>query len=261
MNEEETLYINSDILDKFMSGVNKCSLKIGDHIVSSEKDYKKLKENDLYGDGFNKVEKGMNETNHTMINCNKVNEEFLTKYILLEEKGKEIIDDLYIPNDLKTGNEFSTSLFNQTNLNKDDSNSIKTYMMSDSKTEDEYNVVKEEIVNDNKNLDYDVEIENIDVNKENINNLNKEISSEAKADEEVTVKEANLDYVENNKVLDDNVVENINVSKEELHDVDNKIVIDNEFTTENQNITNEDIPLDEIEKQDESLEAEEVEDE
>ena len=253
MREEETLYINSDVLDKFMSGVNKCSLRMSNHIDSSERDYKRLKEIDLYKNGFNKVEKGMNETTHTMINCNKVNEEFLTKFILLEEKGKEIIDELYIPNDLKTGNDFSTSIFNQTNLNKNDGEQVKTHMEDDDDTIDESNIVKEEIVNDNKELDSSVEIEDVNVTKQDINNLNKEVENEAKTLEEIAVSEANIDHINSNKIIEENVIGDINISKEQLNGIDNKIVIDEEDSNEEQQpTTKEEIPTETMKEQEET---------
>ena len=264
MSTSETLYINSEIMDNIKLGYKKCTSKFDNHVDDSSKRYKNLKSNNLYTKGFNKVEKALNETSHSISNCNSVNDEFLEKFMLLEKKGIEMVNEIYIPTDFQTSGDLYISGFNSTNLYKQDGKAINKEMVDDTTTEETTEVVKEDLKNIEKETEPDIEVESVELDKVDIKDINNENTSDIEVDNSTTVEESKINNIDNNYTDSDIEIDKVNINKEQLDNVEQKDVIDSvngEMITEVPTIEEiEDIKEEEQEEVSEEVEEEDDED-
>lgn len=222
--EVESFYLDTDILKLYNERINNSINNLGTSKEDTSNNFKKLKDNNIYRGGFNNIERGIGETKDTLLNSYRVNEEFVDRFIRLEEKGQSLVREIEIPKVFSTNGSSRTTGFSSVSINKNDGTSVKSGTLVNSIEDDSYNqykelidnikkdengeeyteeysqVTKQEIDNIEKELEDSVEESNYDVQKESMSNVNVgEKDQQYKDEQQTSVVEAILGDVKKEK--------------------------------------------------------------
>lgn len=222
--EVESFYLDTDVLKLYNERISNSVNNLGSSKENTSNDFKKLKDNNIYRNGFNNIERGIGETKDTLFNSYRVNEEFVDRFIRLEEKGKGLVREIEIPKVFSTNGSSRATFFDSAVISKNDGTSVTSGTLVNSVEDDTYNqdkelienirkdengeeytpvdsqVLKEEIGNIEKDVDDSVEESYYDVSKASMGNVNVgEVNTNYKDEQQTSVVEAVLGDVKKEK--------------------------------------------------------------
>ena len=144
--EVESLYLDTDVLEVYKEGLFKGVQDLDNNSDETTSSFGKLGQNNIYKNGLNRIQKGLSETRETLYNCLKVNEEYVERFINLENKGKAIVQNIDIPSEFAVSSSTRNTTYSDTSISKKDGTSINKGVLGlSSVSEDEYDKEKEEL--------------------------------------------------------------------------------------------------------------------
>ena len=144
--EVESLYLDTDVLEVYKEGLFKGVQDLDNNSDETTSSFGKLGQNNIYKNGLNRIQKGLSETRETLYNCLKVNEEYVERFINLENKGKAIVQNIDIPSEFAVSSSTRNTTYGDTSISKKDGTSINKGVLGlSSVSEDEYDKEKEEL--------------------------------------------------------------------------------------------------------------------
>lgn len=122
MEKEQSFDTNNlSIFNDFSDGINN---KITYAVDDSQRSFEGLKRNDIFKDGFTRVEKGYTEVNQSLQNYKRVLNNYGNDLMNFEKKGMDLIDSLNIPKTFSLNDVLINVNNEQTDLFKKDGKSV-----------------------------------------------------------------------------------------------------------------------------------------
>lgn len=222
---ERTLYINTDTIKQYDEKVYETIKSLGTSSDDVDNNFIGLKKKNIYKNGITKIGKAINRTRDTLYNTYNINEEFINRYIELEEKGKSLVKKIIIPNIFSTNSSSRNTTLGTVNIDKNDGTSVTEGQLVDNSSDNNYkeeNILLENIKKDENGKEHDLNGSIIE--KEGISNIEKDLDYSVEDEKYVTEKEVigniNSDD-DNNQIKDEqktNITEQVigNINNNEL---------------------------------------------
>ena len=222
---ERTLYINTDTIKQYDEKVYETIKSLGTSRDDVDNNFIGLKKKNIYKNGITKIGKAINRTKDTLYNTYNINEEFINRYIELEEKGKSLVKEIIIPNIFSTNSSSRNTTLGTVNIDKNDGTSVTEGQLVDNSSDNNYkeeNILLENIKKDENGKEHDLNGSVIE--KEGISNIEKDLDYSVEDEKYVTEKEVigniNSDD-DNNQIRDEqktNITEQVigNINNNEL---------------------------------------------
>ena len=262
---ERTLYINTDTIKQYDEKVYETIKSLGTSRDDVENNFIGLKKKNIYKNGITKIGKAINRTKDTLYNTYNINEEFINRYIELEEKGKSLVKEIIIPNIFSTNGSSRNTTLGTVNIDKNDGTSVTEGQLVDNSSDNNYKeenillenikkdengkehdlngsvIEKEDISNIEKDLDYSVEDEKYVTEKEVIGNINSDDDNNQIRDEQKTnITEQVIGNINNNELENNASVEEVqlDVNTQPVITNFNSQLISSEPVQSNDNLNN-----------------------
>lgn len=232
---ERTLYINTDTIKQYDEKVYETIKSLGTSRDDVENNFIGLKKKNIYKNGITKIGKEINRTRDTLYNTYNINEEFINRYIELEEKGKSLVKEIIIPNIFSTNSSSRNTTLGTVNIDKNDGTSVTEGQLVDNSSDNNYKeenillenikkdengkehdlngsvIEKEGISNIEKDLDYSVEDEKYVTEKEVINNITSDDNNQIKDEQKTNITEQVIGSINNNELENNASVEEVQI--------------------------------------------------
>lgn len=209
---ERTLYINTDTIKQYDEKVYETIKSLGSSSDDVDNNFIGLKKKNIYKNGITKIGKAINRTKDTLYNTYNINEEFINRYIELEEKGKSLVKEIIIPNIFSTNSSSRNTTFGTVNIDKNDGTSVTAGQLVDNSSDNNYkeeNILLENIKKDENGKEHDLNGSVIE--KEGISNIEKDLDYSVEDEKYVTEKEVigNINSDDDNNQIRDEQKTNI----------------------------------------------------
>ncbi len=189
--DNNRLYLNSDILEDYISVLGKNSYGLEDASNVSKSDFKPLKSNHLYDKGLKKIETSIDKVKNVIDECAHVNKLFISEFFDFEGIMSEKIEgELNIPKNFEVDKSFKENTTDSINLNKRDGLSINNGVAPNNTEEIDNNssILKEklkDISNNNAQMEQEINKETA-INKQNLGDINSEVEQEEQTISNIT---------------------------------------------------------------------------
>ena len=209
---ERTLYINTDTIKQYDEKVYETIKSLGSSSDDVDNNFIGLKKKNIYKNGITKIGKAINRTKDTLYNTYNINEEFINRYIELEEKGKSLVKEIIIPNIFSTNSSSRNTTFGTVNIDNNDGTSVTAGQLVDNSSDNNYkeeNILLENIKKDENGKEHDLNGSVIE--KEGISNIEKDLDYSVEDEKYVTEKEVigNINSDDDNNQIRDEQKTNI----------------------------------------------------
>ena len=209
---ERTLYINTDTIKQYDEKVYETIKSLGTSRDDVDNNFIGLKKKNIYKNGITKIGKAINRTRDTLYNTYNINEEFINRYIELEEKGKSLVKEIIIPNIFSTNSSSRNTTLGTVNIDKNDGTSVTEGQLVDNSSDNNYkeeNILLENIKKDENGKEHDLNGSVIE--KEGISNIEKDLDYSVEDEKYVTEKEVigNINSDDDNNQIRDEQKTNI----------------------------------------------------
>lgn len=209
---ERTLYINTDTIKQYDEKVYETIKSLGTSRDDVDNNFIGLKKKNIYKNGITKIGKAINRTKDTLYNTYNINEEFINRYIELEEKGKSLVKEIIIPNIFSTNSSSRNTTLGTVNIDKNDGTSVTEGQLVDNSSDNNYkeeNILLENIKKDENGKEHDLNGSVIE--KEGISNIEKDLDYSVEDEKYVTEKEVigNINSDDDNNQIRDEQKTNI----------------------------------------------------
>ena len=209
---ERTLYINTDTIKQYDEKVYETIKSLGTSRDDVDNNFIGLKKKNIYKNGITKIGKAINRTRDTLYNTYNINEEFINRYIELEEKGRSLVKEIIIPNIFSTNSSSRNTTLGTVNIDKNDGTSVTEGQLVDNSSDNNYkeeNILLENIKKDENGKEHDLNGSVIE--KEGISNIEKDLDYSVEDEKYVTEKEVigNINSDDDNNQIRDEQKTNI----------------------------------------------------
>lgn len=196
--DKETIIIDDSKVSSYSDFTNKSSVMIDRMVGGSQDKFKTLKKNQIFANGFNRIERGYSEVKQAMNQYLGVINNYYDNLDVLQKDLINIVSGIDIP---------------------------KSYLLNDVViTNNKENIVLNtnsgNVANSN-NLTDQVELDNESkINIENLNNINNDVTSSVNYDDSTEIQKQNINNINNGN--EDNVKEyddNYSVEKEQMNEL------------------------------------------
>ena len=235
-NNSKSITIDSNMVSNYNNFHAKISNNVNRLVDDSQSNFKTLKKNDIFRNGFGRIEKGYYEIGQSLAKYADILNNYYDDLNKMQKEMAEVINGINIPSDFSIND---VIIHNDNNngiaLSKNNGSSLKSNETVKQELDFNYQIEKENLIDINNNVTQKVQYDDSSkIEKEIIKEISGNVSEETQYDDSSKIEKENLKEISGN------------VSEEVQYDDSSQIEKENQKDVKNDNAVLNSEDLDEV---------------